>query len=76
VNLEGFRPDFLTLLMACKEKLKSSVDNTIHLVIEISGSHVCEYEDVFWHVAQCSLLETDRRFREAYCLHHPGSKHL
>jgi hypothetical protein len=25
---------------------------------------------VFWDVALCSLLETDRRFRSANCLHH------
>jgi hypothetical protein len=35
---------------------------------------------VFWDVEPCSLLEIDRRFRGAYCLHHQsddeGSKHL
>jgi hypothetical protein len=25
---------------------------------------------VFWDVAQCSLVETDPRFRGAYCVHH------
>jgi hypothetical protein len=25
---------------------------------------------VFWNVAPCSLVETDRRFRCVYCLHH------
>jgi hypothetical protein len=30
---------------------------------EISGSHVGEYE---WDVASCSLIEIDRRFRDAY----------
>jgi hypothetical protein len=25
---------------------------------------------VFWEVAPCSLVETDRRFSGAYCLHH------
>jgi hypothetical protein len=25
---------------------------------------------VFWDVAPCSPVETDRRFRGAYCLHH------
>jgi hypothetical protein len=28
---------------------------------------------VFWDVAQCSLVETDRRFGGAYCLHHHSS---
>jgi hypothetical protein len=23
-----------------------------------------------WHVAPCSRIEIDRRFRDAYCLHH------
>jgi hypothetical protein len=36
--------------------------------------------NVFWDVAQCNPVETDRRFRGAYCLHHQGdnggSKHL
>jgi hypothetical protein len=27
---------------------------------------------VFWDVASCSLVETDRRFRGAYCHHHRG----
>jgi hypothetical protein len=27
---------------------------------------------VFWNVAQCSLVEIDRRFRGDYCLHHQG----
>jgi hypothetical protein len=27
---------------------------------------------VFWDVAPCSLVEIDRRFRGAYCLHNQG----
>jgi hypothetical protein len=27
---------------------------------------------VFWDIAPCSLVEVDRRFRCAYCLHHQG----
>jgi hypothetical protein len=27
---------------------------------------------VFWDVAPCSPVETDRRFRGSYCLHHQG----
>jgi hypothetical protein len=26
--------------------------------------------NIFWVVALCSLVEFDRRFRGAYCLHH------
>jgi hypothetical protein len=29
---------------------------------------------VFWAVAPCSHVETDRSFRGAYCLHHQGDK--
>jgi hypothetical protein len=29
---------------------------------------------VFWVVAQCSLVEVDRRFRGAYRLHHQGDE--
>jgi hypothetical protein len=28
----------------------------------------------FWDNAQCSLIEVDRRFGGAYCLHHQGDK--
>jgi hypothetical protein len=28
----------------------------------------------FWDVAPCSLIDTDRRFRGAYCLHHQGGR--
>jgi hypothetical protein len=36
---------------------------------------------VFWDGMPCSLVETDRRFRGAYCMYHrrpddEGSKHL
>jgi hypothetical protein len=37
---------------------------------EISGSHGGEY--VVWDVAPCSLVETNRRFRDAYCLYQCG----
>jgi hypothetical protein len=26
----------------------------------------------FWDIAPCSLVEVDRRSRDAYCLHHEG----
>jgi hypothetical protein len=26
----------------------------------------------FWDIAPCSLIEVDRHFRGAYCLHHQG----
>jgi hypothetical protein len=29
---------------------------------------------VFWDVATCGLVDSDRRFRGAYCLHHQGDK--
>jgi hypothetical protein len=35
---------------------------------------------VLWNVASCSLVDTDRRFRGVYCIHHQGddggSKHV
>jgi hypothetical protein len=39
------------------------------LLDEISGSHGGEYEDVFWDVAPCSLVEVYRRFIGACCHH-------
>jgi hypothetical protein len=40
---------------------------------KISGSHGGEYENVFLDVAPCSLVESDRCFKCAYCLHHNGA---
>jgi hypothetical protein len=39
---------------------------------EISGSYGGVYEDDFWDVAPCSLVEVYRRFRGACCLHYQG----
>jgi hypothetical protein len=27
---------------------------------------------IFWDIASCILVEIDRRFGDAYCLHHHG----
>jgi hypothetical protein len=29
---------------------------------------------IFWDIAPCSLVETDRRFRGAYCLHYQNDE--
>jgi hypothetical protein len=29
----------------------------------------------FWYIAPCSLVEVNRRFRSAYCLHHQGDNY-
>jgi hypothetical protein len=31
---------------------------------------------VFWDVAMCSLVDTDRSFRRAYCRHHQGDGNM
>jgi hypothetical protein len=41
---------------------------------EISGSDGGEKMTVFWDFAPRSLVEVDRRFRGAYCLHHQGDE--
>jgi hypothetical protein len=47
------------------------------MLCEISGSHGGEYEDdSFWDTAPCSFVETDRRFKEAYCIHHEGDEFI
>jgi hypothetical protein len=47
--------------------------NDVNIRGYITGSHGDEYEiTVFWDVAPCSLVETDRCFRDAYYLHHQG----
>jgi len=33
---------------------------------------VCIKMAVSWDVAPCSVVDTERRFRDAYCLHHQG----
>jgi hypothetical protein len=33
----------------------------------------CKMTTVFWNVAPCNLVETDRRFRSAYCLRYQES---
>jgi hypothetical protein len=43
---------------------------------ETSGSHGGEYENAFWDVAPCILVEVNRRFRGARCLHHQGDRHF
>jgi hypothetical protein len=43
-------------------------------IVEISGSHGGEYEDVLWDVAPCSLIEVYQRFRGTCCLHHQGDE--
>jgi hypothetical protein len=31
-------------------------------------------EDIVWDIDLCSLVKTDRRFRDAYCLRHQGDE--
>jgi hypothetical protein len=38
----------------------------------ISKSSIGLKMTVFWDVASCSLIELNRSFRSAYCLHHQG----
>jgi hypothetical protein len=48
--------------------------NILHMN-ESSGSHSDDYEDdVFWGLAPSSLIEIDRRFRDAYYLHDDGDR--
>jgi hypothetical protein len=59
--------------MPYRTVLNGFVLSTNKNIGEISGSHDGEYEDdFFWDVAPGSLVETDRRFRRAYCPHHQG----
>jgi hypothetical protein len=30
---------------------------------------------VSWHIESCSVAEVDRRFSDAYCLHHQGNEY-
>jgi len=43
---------------------------------EISDTHGGWYEDdsFLGHAEPCSLVEVNRRFRDAYCLHHSGDE--
>jgi hypothetical protein len=44
--------------------------NTATLNLQKQHSNSLKDEYVFWDVEQCSLVNTDRHFREAYCLRH------
>jgi hypothetical protein len=37
-------------------------------------SSLCFKTTAFWDIAPCILVEIDRRFRGAYCLHHQGDE--
>jgi hypothetical protein len=44
-------------------------------MVNIWGFHGDEYKiSIFWDVAQYSLVDVDRHFRGAYCLHHQGDE--
>jgi hypothetical protein len=36
----------------------------------MSNEQMAKKMAVFWEVAPCNLVEIDRRFKGAYCLHH------
>jgi hypothetical protein len=45
----------------------SSLNKKTKIICKISRSHGGEYEDdtTFWDIAQCHLVQADRRFRGA-----------
>lgn len=49
------------------------IGNKTPSTVEISASRSDDYEDVFWDVVQRSLVEIDRRFRDACCVQHSGN---
>jgi hypothetical protein len=51
-------------------------ENSLHLKTKGVKNNIMLKMTVFWDVAPCSLVETDRRFRGVYRLHHQGDKHL
>lgn len=40
----------------------------------ILGTYDCAYEDVFWDVMPCNLMDTYGRFRGTCCLYQQGTK--
>jgi hypothetical protein len=55
------------------QHLKITEEVTSHYTAEIPVlTAACMKMIVFWDVAPCSLVDSDRRFRVAYCLHHQG----
>jgi hypothetical protein len=48
-------------------------DSAVKISFLFKGSDISLLKmTVFWDVAPCSVVEIDRRFRGAYCLHHQG----
>jgi hypothetical protein len=62
--------------------MTTNFGNTIITIFK-TGENMLKFEivavasmkmTVSWDVAPCSLVETDRRFRDVYCLHLPSDE--
>jgi hypothetical protein len=48
------------------KKIHNSIGSVVPINLETSHRN----EDGFWNTPPCSLVEVNRRFRRAFCLHH------
>jgi hypothetical protein len=55
-----------------KAMYKITIYDILTVLVRIQVLTAARVMTVFWHVVPCSLVEIDRRFRGAYCLHHQG----
>jgi hypothetical protein len=55
-----------------EEEEENCFQKCVHLLLGESISSKRDGSTVFWDTAPCILVEVDRCFRDAYCLHHQG----
>jgi hypothetical protein len=56
--------------MAWPHQLTDQLPNQQTRLLSGNGTRLTPRMMAFWDTVPCSLLETDRRFRVVYCLHH------
>jgi hypothetical protein len=68
---------YFLLLQKVSIELRSHACSVVeHRVVTFQVLTVQRMKITFWNIAPCSLVEVDRHFRSAYCLHHQGDEFL
>jgi hypothetical protein len=74
----------LKLLLCCdsQHRVMSQCVHTAHSCVrqhckliwrQLKFRRDIRFSGIFWDLAPCSMVGSDRRFRDAYCLHHEGN---
>jgi hypothetical protein len=59
-----------------KKKLTIIVGAETYILLTFAQITVELTFRVFWYIAPCNLVEVDRRFTDAYCLHYQGDEFI